>query len=380
MPIYKIDKKRGTLQGYRVRVSVQDANGKYIQPEKTVYGYSAALQAEQELLIEYGQEQKVSTSRMTFEELFNMYSEYHSAEVRASTHETAMKRLRLWVLPYFKNKRLDKLKQQDFTSWKVKISNEDLELSTKQNIYKTFSAMMNFAVKAELVPKNGLKALGNFKDNTALENPVEEIRYYTTAQFEKFISVVKADCKTIMDWNYYTFFCVAFFTGARKGEIHALRWSDVDGNILHIRRSITQKLKTGDLETIPKNKSSIRDLQIPAPLMTVLNEHKQRQKEAAGDLFNESYRICGDGETPLRDTSIDKRNRKYAEAAGLPRITIHEYRHSHVSVLVNAGINIMEISRRLGHANVEETWNRYAHLYPREEEKAVEVLNQIDIG
>lgn len=380
MPIYKIDKKKNDLQGYRVRISYMDTNGKHQQVERTVYGKGQAQLVEQQLILEYRQEKNVPSSRMTVEELFNMYSEYHAAETRRSTHETAMKRLRLWVLPYFKNKRLDKLTQRDFANWKVKISNENLLLSTKQNIFKTFSAMMNFAVKTELVPKNGLKSLGNFKDSNALESPSETLRYYTASQFEQFISVAKADCKTVNDWNFYTFFSIAFFTGARKGEIHALRWSDIEGNILHIRRSITQKLKTGDLESAPKNKSSIRDLQLPAPLITVLNEHKQRQKEAAKDLFSEDFRICGNGETPLRDTSVDKRNRKYAEAAGLPRITIHEYRHSHVSVLVNAGINIMEISRRLGHSNVEETWNRYAHLYPKEEEKAVEVLNEINIG
>lgn len=175
------------------------------------------------------------------------------------------------------------------------------------------------------------------------------------------------------------FFSIAFLTGARKGEINALKWSDIDGNILHIRRSITQKLKGGDVETAPKNRSSIRDLQLPAPLIAVLDEHKQRQRDAAPKHFTEDFRICG-GMIPLRDTSIDKRNRKYADMAGLPRIKIHDYRHSHVSLLANEGINIQEVARRLGHSNVQETWNTYCHLYPREEERAVEVLNWISIG
>ncbi|MCL2821480.1 MAG: tyrosine-type recombinase/integrase, partial [Oscillospiraceae bacterium] len=58
-------------------------------------------------------------------------------------------------------------------------------------------------------------------------------------------------------------------------------------------------------------------------------------------------------------------------------IKIHGFRHSHVSLLANEGINIQEIARRLGHAKVEETWNTYSHLYPREEEKAVDILNKI---
>ena len=67
-----------------------------------------------------------------------------------------------------------------------------------------------------------------------------------------------------------------------------------------------------------------------------------------------------------------------AEMAGLKRIVIHEFRHSHVSVLANNGINIQEIARRLGHAKIEMTLGTYSHLYPQEEERAVEVLNAIE--
>lgn len=116
-------------------------------------------------------------------------------------------------------------------------------------------------------------------------------------------------------------------------------------------------------------------MQIPAPLMNILSEHKRRQKEAAKN-FSEDYRICG-GEQPLRDTSIENHNKAFAKAAGLPHIRIHDFRHTHASLLVNEGINIQEIARRLGHSDVQMTWNTYSHLYPREEERAVEILNRI---
>ena len=50
-----------------------------------------------------------------------------------------------------------------------------------------------------------------------------------------------------------------------------------------------------------------------------------------------------------------------------------------MSLLANEGINIQEVARRLGHARVEETWNTYSHMYPREEERAVAVLNTVNI-
>lgn len=64
--------------------------------------------------------------------------------------------------------------------------------------------------------------------------------------------------------------------------------------------------------------------------------------------------------------------------AGLKKIRIHDFRHSHASFLANNGINIQEIARKLGHSKVDITWNTYSHLYPKEEERAITVLNSIE--
>lgn len=312
---------------------------------------------------------------MTIQQLCDEYEKYHATETRKTSHDSVMKTLRLRVLPILGSCKFDKLSQPMLANWKIEIDKQDISFKTKQNAYKTLSALLNYAVKMDYLPKNPLIALGNFKDLTVIDKPAEKLHYYTSEQFCKFIREAEKHTDTITDWGYYVFFNIAFYTGARKGEINALKWSDIDGNIMHIRRSIAKKLKGGDVESPPKNKSSYRDLQIPVPLMEILNEHKERQR-AATRLFTENFRVCG-GEQPLRDTSIENHNKAFAKAAGLPHIRIHDYRHTHASVLVNEGINIQEIARRLGHTNVQMTWNTYSHLYPREEERAVEILNRI---
>ena len=170
------------------------------------------------------------------------------------------------------------------------------------------------------------------------------------------------------------FFSIAFYTGLRKGEIHALKWSDIDGEYLSVKRSISQKQRGEDRETAPKNKSSVRTLQIPLPLLEILQGHKSRWEKQEG--FTDDYRICG-GTNPLRDSTLSKMNAKFAKMAGVKQIRIHDFRHSHATLLANEGINIQEIARRLGHSDVTMTWNTYSHLYPREEERAVKILNKI---
>lgn len=378
MPINKINKKKNGLQGYRVRVNYTDINGNPKQVERTVYGLSEATLREQQLIEEYAKNKITSKSKMTLSELIGEYSEYHAMESKRSSHDTVMKVIRLRIVPYLGDCKLDKLTQPRLAEWKVNISKEKLSDGTKKHAYSIFVALLNYAVKMEYIPKNPLAVLGNFKDSSEISELPEKLRYYTIEQFQKYIVVAKKHCNTINDWGFYVFFNLAFFTGARKGELNALRWSDLENNVLHIRRQLTQKLKGSDVETTPKTKSSIRDLQLPKPMMKILEEHKKRQQEAAPLQFSDEFRICG-GEKPLRDTTIDKHNRAFANEAELPHISIHEFRHSHASLLANNNINIQEVARRLGHSNVEITWKTYSHLYPSQEEKALEILNQIAI-
>ena len=349
MPINKIDKKKNGLQGYRVRVNYTDASGKARQIERTAYGLAEANALEQSLISEY-KEKRTASSRLTVRELFEEYAVYHSHETRRTSHDSAMKNLRLRVLPTMSDYRLDRLTQPVLAKWKTDLAaDEKLSITTKKNAYSAFTAMLNYGVKMDYLAKNPLSALGTFKAPEAVEKPADKLHYYTAEEFCKYIAQAREKAVTVIDWGYYVFFSIAFYTGARKGEINALKWSDIDGNILHIRRSIAQKLKGGDVETPPKNKSSYRDLQIPEPLMKILAEHKQRQKDAARN-FSEDYRVCG-GAQPLRDTSIENHNKIFSTAAGLPHIRIHDFRHQYVKYTTKKFSDFFEKFCRVSFSN-----------------------------
>ncbi len=113
---------------------------------------------------------------------------------------------------------------------------------------------------------------------------------------------------------------------------------------------------------------------MPDKLIDILAEHRRLMERSYDDV--EDFRVCG-GIKPISDSTLSNRNKQYADMANLPHRTIHEFRHSHASVLCNANINIMEIARRLGHKDPEMTWKIYAHLYPQVKEAAVSVLNSI---
>ena len=361
------------MQKYRVRINYTDKDGKAHQVDRVAYGNDAAKNLERELMFALD---KTSTQRgMTIEKLYDDYIKYKQYEVRATTLDKTKRCLQYHILPFLKEYKIDNLSNSVLKKWKLSIEEKNLKISTKKYIHKELNAMMNYAVRMEYISYNPLRNIGNFKD-PYVSAEKETLHYYTSEQFLHFIKIAYESAHTLTDWGYYVFFNIAFYTGMRKGEINALKWSDINGEILHVRRSIAQKLKGDDVETPPKNKSSYRTIIIPEPLKQILDEHKMRQKQDPG--FTHEYRVCG-GIKCLRDTSIDNKNKQFAKEAGLEHIRIHDFRHSHASLLANEGINIQEIARRLGHSDVKLTWNTYAHLYPREEERAVNVLNKINV-
>ena len=373
MPILKTDKRKNGLQGYRVIVNYTDADGSHKKIERAAYGKAEAQSLETKLLAEVS---APADTKTTVRMLYDEYMQDKRTVVRETTYDKVRRTLEHCVLPHLGKVFLSDLDVNTLSRWKTTIANQDTKTSTKQKQYQELNTMLKFAVKRGYLPKNPLDQIGNFRD-VYFEKPQDTLHYYTPDQYLRFSDAAKASAierDTMIEWGMYVFFSIAFYTGARKGEINALKWSDLEGNIMHIRRSISQKVKGDDVETPPKNKSSYRDLQMPRPLLDILVEHKARQMTVRR--FSDAYRVCG-GEEPLRDTTIEKKNTAYAEAAGLPHIRIHDFRHTHASLLVNEGINIQEIARRLGHSKVEQTWNTYAHLYPREEERAVSILDKI---
>lgn len=375
MPIYKMDGKRDGKNKYRVRINYIDATGKARQVDRVTYGSDEAKILELKLLQEIRHE--APAKRITLRELFDEYCEVRKNEIRESTLDKFKRIMEYHIMPELENIKLDKLAPQLLAQWKLNMENKGLSLYTKQAAFSVFRNLLNYAVKMDYISKNPLVRVGNFRNSGEIK---KEMDFYTADEFKKFISVARQNAQEAekrgfrSEWDYYVFFAIAFYTGLRKGEIHGLQWNDISKDYLSVKRSVTQKLKGEDRETPPKNTASVRTLQVPIPLKEILSEHKKRWKHYEG--FSPSFKVCG-GIKCLRDTSIENHNKKFALLAGVKKIRIHDFRHSHVSLLANNGINIQEIARRLGHSKIEMTWNTYSHLYPKEEEKAVEILNKI---
>lgn len=370
MPIYNTKLKKDGLTKYIVRINYADSSGTHRQLTRVAYGLQTAK--DMELMLTNSLTERTTGSNITVRELCDEYLRIKKHEVRDATLRKNIQILQHHVLPSLGATRIGKLNTRNLTGWKLEMENKDLANITKKNAYAVLRAMLNYGVKMDYLARNPLSKVGNFRDPYATK---KTILHYTPDEYKKYAASALKYADQSDFYDFYVFFSLAYYTGARKGEIHALKWTDIEGNVLHITRSISQKFKAPDIETPPKNKSSVRSIQLPTPLVKILDDHYYRvSKTYTG--FEDSYRICG-GLRSLRDASVARANVRYAADAGLHRIRIHDFRHSHASLLANAGVNILEIARRLGHADVEQTLNTYSHFYPQEEEKALRILDNI---
>lgn len=381
MPIYK-NKNR---PGYRVQINYKDENGIYrqiVRSNQQTLTMKSAREYESELLRQINvSSSNVESDNMYFFELAQRYQDIKAFETRKSTQRHTNQSLNLYILPYFGKMKIKDIKPVHVQNWKIKLVKQHPNLSAiyLNTIYKVLSKIFNYAVEYHGLIENPAKKAKPFKNPNAFEES-EELHYWTKDQFMEFYNLMYHDMEVADDFvekitlsNQLTFFCILFFCGTRKGEAYCLTWNKIIDNAFKINQSMNQKTDPFEI-TAPKNKSSIRRIPICNFLRRRLDEHRALYQKVYG--FNDDFYICG-GFQPVRDTTVEQYKNKYAKKANLYQIRIHDFRHSFATLLINGNINIKTISQLMGHSTVDQTWNRYGHLYPESTNIAIEYINKI---
>jgi integrase len=170
---------------------------------------------------------------------------------------------------------------------------------------------------------------------------------------------------------------VALFAGLRLGEVLALRWSgvDLDKKVIQVREALEETKEHGIRFKTPKSKAGRRDVTLPDILVDCLRDHRKAQLElrmrlGIGKLPDDALLFTDLHGAPLSRISSSWRWSDFADSIGLPDVTFHGLRHTHASQLIDAGVDIVTISRRLGHAKPDITLRIYAHLFRKDDSKA----------
>jgi len=180
---------------------------------------------------------------------------------------------------------------------------------------------------------------------------------------------------------------VALFTGLRLGEILALRWPNIDleAGVIAVRHTLEESKAKGLIFKAPKTRAGRRDVGLPDIVVETLRGHRRQQLEfrlqaGLGKMTDDAMVFPAADGRPQWPSAVSRAWGLVARDLGMAEITFHALRHSHASQLVDAGVDIVTISRRLGHASPDITLRVYAHLFRNDDRKAAIAINEALTG
>jgi integrase len=180
-----------------------------------------------------------------------------------------------------------------------------------------------------------------------------------------------------------TFIMVAASSGARRGELLALRWSDIE--LERERMSIERGIVRVGSELIEQGTKThqSRRISLDAGTVSALAAHHtlavERAHEAGSTITSESFVFSHlvDGSMPWHPDSTSRAFRKICEQAGITGIRLHDLRHYVATRLLAAGVDVRTVAGRLGHRNASTTLNVYSHFVPEADQDAADALGRI---
>lgn len=306
----------------------------------------------------------LKNSKLNFEDLYLEYCNYQKNRIKESSYIDMTSKCNLHILPYFKKYPVIAISPKIILEWQNSL--EKYSYKHKTCIRGYLYGILRYAEKYYKI-QNQVGFVDSFRN---LDSP-KEMQIWEEEDFIKFIN-------TINRLDYKAFFSALYLTGARKGEILATTWADWDlqKNTLNINKSVTRKVIGKRYAiTTPKNKTSIRKISIPQSLANLLINYKNILPNAL-----ESDFVFGDNNQPIASSSIDSYYSTHCQKAGVKKIRLHDFRHSHTSYLISQGVSIVAVAKRLGHKNIEQTLNTYSHLLKDEESILISKLDSISIA
>ena len=311
-------------------------------------------------------ERQAAQPDMLFDTLCDLYLADQEAHARKlSTYTTKRNRINTWIRPAFQDRRVNEITPANVRSWQADLkqaaghNGRPLSPGYIYSLVTELSALFNYAVKFYGLNVNPCRIAGNTAGKKA-----RSLSFWTREEWQRFIDTFdRSD-------PFYALFSALYWTGARRGEILALTLADISRDRITINKTYNV-IDGKEIIDAPKTPRSIRDVTIPAALYEILAAHAGRIYGAQPET-----RIF----SMISRSAAGYQLNKHAELAGVPKIRVHDLRHSHASLLIDLGCSPVLISQRLGHDNVTTTMNVYAHMFPDRQNELADKLQDLLTG
>jgi integrase len=260
------------------------------------------------------------------------------------------------IKPVLGKHQLNKITPAQCQEFINRLQDEGLSERYIEYIYTVLYGALQKAIEWDLIIRNPL---------AKVDIPRARRRKYTTwskEELQRFLSFAKLE-----NIIYYTAFLTAAYTGMRRGELLGLKWEDIDfeKSTISIERNLIyddEGFQFGDLKT----ESSQREIAIDDFLLKELKRYKAKQSEIkliVGSQYQDNNLVFArENGNPIYPRTLTTIFNRVQKAANVTKIRFHDLRHTHATLLLEAGVSLKEVQVRLGHSSIKTTGDIYAHV------------------
>jgi|694.fasta_scaffold56643_4 integrase len=381
-------RKKGSSDGLQVRgkkglvsyvVAIKDPTKKSGYRQIRYSGFNSRKEAEahkRQTLTKRDSGVSVTTTNQTIADFFPDCLETHfrHKELRPQSAEDYRHHLNTYIIP-----KLGSVKMKDCSSIVINKFINELQ-GVRNKINKPLSRSV--VEKITYILKIGFK--GAKVAGVIVFDPTKEITIPRSSNKETIKEIPPQTLKIIrQEWwseRLAPFFETCLATGARGGEVGALRWSDIDLQAQTIKISKTHYFKNAIwYENAPKSKSGSRTVSISQELIQILKDWRKSQAQerlkAGGVWQSGDYVFCSQIGAPLAHSTYYNAWRRTLRRLEVKGFNVHSLRHTHISTLLRQGIALNIVARRVGD-KPETILRTYAHCLPQDDLKCAQVFEE----
>ncbi|WP_246215514.1 tyrosine-type recombinase/integrase [Listeria valentina] len=373
MPIIKTEK------GYKIDISLgyDPITGK----QRRIKKKNIKTKAEAENLIAYYKRLYYQSAlpvnqKTTFEEIGQTYFSSYTVNHKPTYIRTQKGYYNHRILPYFKNTLIAKTNKKVCIEFRDYLLNDNKNPLSNNSINKhmiLLKKIFDVAIDENLISINPCNSIKKLKVEK------EKMKFWTPLEFKQFINSLKDN-----EYIYKVFYTTAYLTGMRSGEMLALKWEDIDflRNEIHVNKTLSRVNKE-NIITSPKSSTSNRYITINSKLSSLLQEWKNYQSNLLQSYLLDKHSILDahvfqyNMELPARENFSTKKIQKICKRTNLTPIRLHDFRHSHVALLINNNEDTVTIKERMGHASITTTIDTYGHLFPNKQKSMSDKFDNI---
>lgn len=302
------------------------------------------------------------------------------AQLRPSTFDSYTRNVKNHVIPRLGPVPLQKLSPEDLdqfyaellASGKLNGDRKGLSVKTVRYIHGILRKALADAHRKGTVQRN----VADLADPPKLSSaPKQPMRAWTAAQLREFLDGIR-------EHRLYPTIYLAANTGMRRGEILGIRWEDIDLDELRLSvrqavLNVSYRIEIADVKTESSRRTVDLDPRTAAVLRTWRKAQHEERRLVGLQPTDDSLVFADPDGSPIHPDSYSQSFDRLVAAASVPRIRLHDLRHTHATILLKAGVPAKVVSERLGHANVAFTMSVYQHILPGMQADAAHIFAKL---